>query len=62
MTKNKSAPEEIKRKKEYIRQQQIFKLKSNQRFLQKKLEQVEKEITDYEKEKEQTEKMIKRKG
>ena len=49
---------EVKRKKEYIRflDSQLYKLKSNQRFLNKKLEQTEKEIKDYEKEKNNTEK------
>jgi hypothetical protein len=60
MVKNKSEEKqlEVKRKKEYIRflDSKLYKLKSNQRFLNKKLEQAEKEIKDYEKEKTKTEK------
>lgn len=49
---------EIKQKKEYIRflTNQLFKLKSNQRHLARKLAQTEQEIKNLEKEKQQTEK------
>ena len=49
---------EIKQKKEYIRflTNQLFKLKSNQRNLVRKIEQTEKVIKNYEQEKVQTEK------
>jgi hypothetical protein len=58
MSKEDNKKLEIKQKKEYIRflTNQIFKLKSNQRNLVRKLEQTEQEIKNYEKEKVQTEK------
>jgi len=66
MVKNKSEnlQLEIKRKKEYIRflDSQLYKLKSNQKFLNRKLEQTIKEIKDYEKEKTKTEKWLKENG
>ena len=66
MVKNKSEnlQLEIKRKKEYIRflDSQLYKLKSNQKYLNRKLEQTIKEIKDYEKEKTKTEKWLKENG
>ena len=66
MVKNKSAnlQLEIKRKKEYIRflDSKLYKLKSNHKFLNRKLEQTIKEIKDYEKEKTKTEKWLKENG
>ena len=66
MVKNKSEnlQLEIKRKKEYIRflDSQLYKLKSNQKFLNRKLEQTIKEIKDYEKEKTKIEKWLKENG
>jgi hypothetical protein len=58
MSKEEKKKLEIKQKKEYIRflTNQLFKLKSNQRNLVRKLEQTEKEIQNLEKEKVQTEK------
>ena len=51
---------EIKQKKEYIRfvNNQLFKLNSQRKFLQRKLENTEKEIKSYEKEKKLTEKWL----
>jgi len=66
MVKNKSEnlQLEIKRKKEYIRflDSQLYKLKSNQKFLNRKLQQTIKEIKDYEKEKTKIEKWLKENG
>jgi hypothetical protein len=51
---------EIKQKKEYIRfvNTQLFKLSSQSKSLKRKLEQTEKEIKNYEKEKKLTEKWL----
>jgi hypothetical protein len=51
-------PEEIIRKKEYVRflNTQIYKLTSQHRYLTKQLTRLEKQLKDYQKEKDQTEK------
>ena len=58
MSKEEKKKLEIKQKKEYIRfvNNQLFKLNSQLRLLQRKHEQTEKEIKGYEKEKKLTEK------
>lgn len=59
MNKNKNpTPEEITRKKEYVRflTTQIYKLTSQQKFLHKQLTKLEAQLKDYEKEKEKIEK------
>lgn len=52
----KPTPEEITRKKEYIRflTTQIYKLTSQHKYLQKQLSRLEKQIEDYEQEKKET--------
>jgi hypothetical protein len=54
----KSTPEEITRKKEYVRflSTQIYKLTSQRKFLYKQLDRLEKQLKDYEKEKAKLEK------
>jgi hypothetical protein len=51
-------PEEITRKKEYVRflTNQIYKLTRQQKYLNKQLERLEKQLKDYQKEKTKTEK------
>jgi hypothetical protein len=58
MTTKKPTPEEIIRKKEYVRflNTQIYKLTSQQKFLHKQLDKLEAQLKDYQKEKEKTEK------
>ena len=53
----KPTPEEITRKKEYVRflNTQIYKLTSQRKFLHK---QLEKQLKDYQKEKDKTEKWL----
>ena len=53
----KPTPEEITRKKEYIRflTTQIYKLTSQHKYLQKQLTKLEAQIKDYEQEKKNTE-------
>ncbi|KLL02760.1 MAG: hypothetical protein MRECE_43c010 [Mycoplasmataceae bacterium CE_OT135] len=55
--KTKSTPEEINRKKEYARflSTQIYKLTSQQKYLVKQLEKLEKQLKDYQQEKKKTE-------
>jgi hypothetical protein len=57
----KPTPEEITRKKEYVRflNTQIYKLTSQQKFLYKQLDRLEKQLKDYEKEKAKLEKWLK---
>jgi predicted transcriptional regulator len=54
----KPTPEEITRKKEYVRflNNQIYKLTSQQKFLTKQLDKLEAQLKDYHKEKVKTEK------
>ncbi|MEG7979077.1 MAG: hypothetical protein NY202_04165 [Mollicutes bacterium UO1] len=54
----KPTPEEITRKKEYVRflNTQIYKLTSQRKFLHKQLDRLEKQLKDYEKEKAKLEK------
>jgi hypothetical protein len=54
----KPTPEEITRKKEYVRflNTQIYKLTSQQKFLTKQLNKLEAQLKDYQKEKQKTEK------
>jgi predicted transcriptional regulator len=54
----KPTPEEINRKKEYVRflNTQIYKLTSQQKYLAKQLDRLEKQLKDYEKEKAKLEK------
>ena len=61
MTTKKPTPEEIIRKKEYVRflNTQIYKLTSQQKFLTKQLTKLEAQLKDYEKEKTKTEKWLK---
>jgi hypothetical protein len=61
MTTKKPTPEEIIRKKEYVRflTTQIYKLTSQQKFLAKQLEKLTAQLKDYEKEKTKTEKWLK---
>ena len=61
MPTKKPTPEEIIRKKEYVRflNTQIYKLTSQQKFLHKQLTKLEAQLKDYEKEKEKTEKWLK---
>ena len=49
----KPTPEEITRKKEYIRflNTQVYKLTSQRKFLHKQLDKLESQLKDYEKEK-----------
>ena len=58
----KSTPEEIIRKKEYVRflNTQIYKLTSQQKFLHKQLDKLEAQLKDYEKEKNKNRKLVKR--
>jgi predicted nucleic acid-binding Zn-ribbon protein len=58
MTTKKPTPEEITRKKEYVRflNTQIYKLTSQQKFLNKQLTKLEAQLKDYQKEKDKTEK------
>ena len=59
--KTKSTPEEITRKKEYIRflTTQTYKLTSQHKYLQKQLTKLEAQIEDYEKEKKKIEEWLK---
>ena len=61
MTTKKPTPEEITRKKEYVRflNTQIYKLTSQRKFLHKQLDRLEKQLKDYEKEKTKLEKWLK---
>lgn len=61
MPTKKSTPEEITRKKEYVRflNTQIYKLTSKQKFLNKQLDKLTTQLKDYEKEKTKTEKWLK---
>jgi len=54
--KSKPTPEEVTRKKEYIRflTNQIYKLTSQHKYLQKQLTKLEKQIEDYQQEKTKT--------
>jgi len=54
----KPTPEEITRKKEYLRflNTQIYKLTSQRKFLHKQLDKLESQLKDYEKEKAKLEK------
>jgi len=54
----KATPEEITRKKEYVRflTNQIYKLSSQKKILDRQLEKVKKQLKDYEKEKKKNEK------
>jgi len=54
----KPTPEEITRKKEYVRflNTQIYKLTNQQKFLHKQLTKLQAQLKDYQKEKEKTEK------
>jgi hypothetical protein len=54
----KPTPEEIIRKKEYVRflNTQIYKLSSQHKYLTKQLAKLEAQLKDYQKEKEKTEK------
>jgi hypothetical protein len=60
MTTKKPTPEEITRKKEYVRflNNQIYKLTSQQKFLTKQLDKLKTQLKDYEKEKTKTEKWL----
>jgi len=64
MVKEEKKKLEIKQKKEYIRfvNNQLYKLSSQQKFLQRKLDQTEKEIKNYEKEKILTKKWLEKNG
>ncbi|CAI2185099.1 16570_t:CDS:2, partial [Funneliformis geosporum] len=57
----KSTPEEVNRKKEYVRflNTQIYKLANQHKYLTKQLAKLEKQLKDYQKEKEKTEKWLK---
>jgi hypothetical protein len=57
----KPTPEEITRKKEYVRflNTQIYKLTSQQKFLNKQLDKLQAQLKDYQKEKTKTEKWLK---
>jgi len=57
----KPTPEEITRKKEYVRflNTQIYKLTSQHKYLTKQLTKLESQLKDYQKEKEKTEKWLK---
>jgi hypothetical protein len=57
----KPTPEEVNRKKEYVRflNTQIYKLTSQHKYLTKQLTKLEAQLKDYEKEKEKTEKWLK---
>ena len=61
MTTKKPTPEEISRKKEYVRSltNQIYKLTSQRKFLHKQLVKLEAQLKDYQKEKEKLEKWLK---
>ena len=58
----KTTPEEITRKKEYIRflTTQIYKLTSQQKYLTKQLTKIQAQIKDHEQEKKKTEKRLAR--
>jgi len=57
----KPTPEEITRKKEYIRflNTQVYKLTSQRKFLHKQLDKLESQLKDYQKEKAKLEKWLK---
>lgn len=57
----KPAPEEVNRKKEYVRflNTQIYKLANQHKYLTKQLAKLEAQLKDYQKEKEKTEKWLK---
>ncbi|CAH1760968.1 4533_t:CDS:2 [Entrophospora sp. SA101] len=61
MPTKKPTPEEIIRKKEYVRflNTQIYKLTSQHKYLTKQLTKLEAQLKDYEKEKEKIEKWLK---
>ena len=58
---NKPTPEEITRKKEYVRflTNQIYKLTSQEKYLAKQLTKLAAQIEDYQQEKEKTEEWLK---
>jgi peptidoglycan hydrolase CwlO-like protein len=61
MPTKKPTPEEITRKKEYVRflNTQIYKLTSKQKFLNKQLDKLAVQLKDYHKELKKTEKWLK---